>query len=300
MATLTVLPNHSIDMGGSIFVDDPSQLVAMGDLRFGAAMDAFDWNFDGANVTSTLDPQGDRVVTGGTVHAMRYFIQGVETFESLDLPSDTSAVTVFNTFRLPDNNALFGTLLIGNDRINGANLNDVMAGFGGNDVLNGMNGADRLTGGVGNDTLRGMGDDDRLTGGAGLDRLEGGLGKDQLTGNQGADAFVFDTVPKNDAADLITDFQPGVDAILLDHTVFTALSAGPLGGEHFVSRTDIGPANSTAGITPDDRILYDRDSGRLYYDSNGSLAGHRVLVAILHDGHGAAVVGVSAGDFTVF
>jgi Ca2+-binding RTX toxin-like protein len=87
--------------------------------------------------------------------------------------------------------------------------------------LEGGSGADRLTGngrandlwgGDGRDRLQGLGGADRLFGGDGRDTLEGGAGNDRLSGGDGADHFVF---RRGDGRDTITDFQPGIDTILV-------------------------------------------------------------------------------------
>ncbi len=54
--------------------------------------------------------------------------------------------------------------------------------------------------------------DAEVAGGAGDDTLLGGGGDDVLHGEAGADLFVFDP---GMGRDLVTDFQPGVDRLLL-------------------------------------------------------------------------------------
>jgi len=56
--------------------------------------------------------------------------------------------------------------------------------------------------------------DDLLTGGRGVDNLAGGNGDDTLTGGRGRDTFIFDT--SEFGADIITDFQNGIDQIEVD------------------------------------------------------------------------------------
>ena len=51
---------------------------------------------------------------------------------------------------------------------------------------------------------------------------------------------------------------------------------------------------SVAAVDADDRILYDQDTGSLYYDSNGSGSGGRVLFAHIDNGFI-----MTAGDFVV-
>lgn len=88
---------------------------------------------------------------------------------------------------------------------------DVIMGNSGNNLLIGMRGNDTLLGGAGDDILEGgMGNDD-LNGGTGNDRLNGGAGDDRLFGGAGFDLFSFDT--HSFGADLITDFQDGLDRI---------------------------------------------------------------------------------------
>ncbi len=54
---------------------------------------------------------------------------------------------------------------------------------------------------------------DTLVGSAGDDVISGGIGADTLTGGAGADQFVFTSL--RDGTDTITDFQPGIDRIVL-------------------------------------------------------------------------------------
>ena len=90
----------------------------------------------------------------------------------------------------------------GADTFLGATANDWVAGYGGNDAL---------SGGAGKDTLNGGAGDDILSGGADADKLIGEAGNDQLTGGAGADEFKV--VAGNFGADLIADFELGVDVI---------------------------------------------------------------------------------------
>ncbi len=72
----------------------------------------------------------------------------------------------------------------------------------GDDTINGSTGGDILAGGRGNDLLLGnAGDDDFLS----------GAGDDTLTGGEGSDVFVFQR--NRDGANVITDFEDGVDLI---------------------------------------------------------------------------------------
>ena len=73
-----------------------------------------------------------------------------------------------------------------------------------------------------------------IIGNAGPNFIDGGFGDDTLTGGAGADKFVFDSSLSATAnVDRITDFTPGSDKILLDHSIFTALTAGGLPSTEF-------------------------------------------------------------------
>ena len=131
---------------------------------------------------------------------------------------------------------------------------------------------DTINGSSGNDILRGGGGNDVIDGGAGNDIITGGTGADTLTGGLGNDTFVFNS-PLN-AVDTITDFEAnGNDHIELSASIFTVLAPGALNAANFVS--------NSGGVAGDanDFILYDSDTGNLYYDADGNGAGQRILIA---------------------
>lgn len=106
---------------------------------------------------------------------------------------------------------------------------------------------------------------DRLLGGTGSDLLDGGLGADTLTGGSGEDSFRFSTALGDGNIDRVRDFDVNDDLILLDSLIFTeAGSEGALSFGSFYA--------SASGNAQDagDRILYDRDSGFLSYDADGT------------------------------
>jgi len=86
----------------------------------------------------------------------------------------------------------------------------------GNDVVYGGVGADTINAGAGNDYIRGGEGADWLVGGEGIDMLAGGAGNDTLWGGVDADKFVFSAQAGD--ADVIRDFQNGVDKINLHDT----------------------------------------------------------------------------------
>ena len=66
----------------------------------------------------------------------------------------------------------------------------------------------------GADTLRGGNGSDKLSGGEGDDALTGGKARDMLTGGSGADDFIF-VSGVNESVDRITDFEDGLDSIVV-------------------------------------------------------------------------------------
>lgn len=110
----------------------------------------------------------------------------------------------------------------GNDIVSGDFGNDSLAGNDGNDILFGNANNDLIQGGEGDDWLLGGKDNDTLIGGAGNDAIFGDLGDDLLTGGDGGDFFGFRS---GNGADIIADFQNGVDLIGLEATFsFTDLT----------------------------------------------------------------------------
>jgi Ca2+-binding RTX toxin-like protein len=147
-----------------------------------------------------------------------------------------------------------------------------------------------ISGGSGNNVLNGAGGNDTLVGGAGNDTLVGGAGKDSLTGGTGQDHFVFNAaLSASGNVDTLTAYVAADDTIRLENAVFTQLTAtGALSTASFKA--------NAAGVATDtnDRIVYETDTGKLFYDADGSGAGAAV--------HFATLVGappVTAAEFVV-
>ena len=209
----------------------------------------------------------------------------------------------------------------GNDRLIGNNVGnvlnggagaDTMTGFGGNDVfavdnlgdiiveLTGGGTADRVRAsvsyilalddnveflttssptGLGAINLRGNGIAQVIQGNNGANVINGRGGSDILTGGLGADSFSFDTVLGAANVDVITDYNSAADRILIDNAVFIGLTGAVLGATAFA-------ANAT-GLATDmfDRIIYETDTGALWFDRDGSAVGFsRVQFADLASG----------------
>ncbi len=126
-----------------------------------------------------------------------------------------------------------------------------------------------------NDIILGSAVANTLRGEAGSDYLAGGLGNDTLRGDAGKDTFFFNTA-LNAATnvDTIADFVVVDDTIKLENSIFTAIvGVGTLTSAQFVKNLT---GTAAAG---DDRIIYETDTGKIYYDSNGSASGGSVHFA---------------------
>ncbi|MEZ0233213.1 MAG: beta strand repeat-containing protein [Methylophilaceae bacterium] len=154
--------------------------------------------------------------------------------------------------------------LAGNDELDGGEGNDSLDGGVGDDVLSGGEDNDTLIGGIGTD---------ELIGGAGNDKLVGGLGNDTLTGDNGADIFVFNTaLNATTNVDIITDFVSSEDSLYLDNAIFKKL-----GGDGILNSTYF--HEGTVALTTSQFLIYDNQTGNLFYDADGSGAGKAVLFA---------------------
>ena len=169
----------------------------------------------------------------------------------------------------------------------GSDGNDTIVGGAGDDVFSGGLGNDLLTGGAGNDSLSGDGGADRLFGGQGKDVISGGFGADTLTGGAGKDVFVFDTKPGAGNIDRITDFSVRDDTIHLAKAVFKA--AGPKGA---LSKSAFWIGSEAHAAT--DRIIYNADNGKLFYDADGAGSKEAVQIALLKKG-----LALTAKDFLI-
>jgi serralysin len=113
--------------------------------------------------------------------------------------------------------------------------------------------------------------------GGGNDTINGRLGNDTLRGEAGLDVFVFNTaLNATTNVDSIQDFVVVNDTIHLQDSIFTAISGtGALTGAQFKKNTS---GNATDAS---DRIIYETDTGELFYDSNGNAAGGKIHFATL-------------------
>lgn len=228
-------------------------------------------------------------------------------------------IEVAMTPRTGDDEALIREIFADDDRLTGSSGRDYLAGFGGSDTIDGGGGADTIFGGAGNDTVEyrtsktgvtidlqnpnagagaakgdvyqdieriaGSNRDDVIKGTDGADNLNGLRGNDVLLGRGGKDVFEFTTGLGKGNADTIRNFE-GKDVIALDKGVFSQLREGSGG---VVADMFVVGKNARDG---DDHLIYDRGSGKLFYDRDGDGGAAKQLIATLDPD-----VSLGRGDF---
>jgi Ca2+-binding RTX toxin-like protein len=273
--------------------------------------------FGGAGNDTLAGGAGADLMDGGAGDDL-YVLDGADTLtEAAGGGTDTVQAGVtftlganFENLVLTGGGANAGTGNAGANRITGNGAANTLNGGGGADVLVGLggndtyvtDGGDTITEGAtgGRDTVRssvsltlganlenlvltgsgnlngtGNGLANAITGNGGRNVLNGGLGADVLIGGAGRDAFVFNTAISAGNIDRIDDFRAVDDIIHIDNAVFRGLANGVLAGAAFRANT-----SGNAGDASD-RIIHDRDSGRLFFDADGSGSGAKRQFAVV-------------------
>jgi Ca2+-binding RTX toxin-like protein len=248
--------------------------------------------------------------------------QGTDTVQSYinwTLSDNVERLELLGTASLNGTGNALNNTLVGNaaaNTLNGAAGDDYMVGGAGNDTYLVASAGDRTieAAGGGTDTVRsyvtwtlaanverlellgtanlnGTGNAlaNTLVGNSGSNILNGGAGNDYMAGGAGNDTFFFNTALGASNIDTITDYNVAQDTVRLENGIFTALvGTGTLTAAQFVK--------NASGIATDanDRIIYETDTGKLFYDSNGSAAGGQVQFAKL-----AAGLALTASDFFI-
>lgn len=263
----------------------------------GRDFDRLDYRKSATGVTIDLNT---RTASGGDAQGDRFInFEGVHGTSYVDSLTGTSGDNHLISYAGKDTLRGYG----GNDRLDGGLGADTMRGGRGNDdyivdntgdrvdeASNGGDGIDtvvspisfsliksaKLSGDVENLVMFGYvnaraignGLDNRIVGNRGDNVIAGGYGNDTLTSDVGADTFRFNTKPSSTNIDTITDFYVYADTISLSKAIFSAIAGtGYLTAGQFVK--------NLTGLAEDtrDRIIYETDTGKLFYDSNGSTAG---------------------------
>lgn len=140
-------------------------------------------------------------------------------------------------------------------------------------------------------TLMGNAGTNHLTGTAFDDMLIGNDGNDVLTGGLGADKFVFNISPNaHTNVDSITDFESGFDQLVLLRSKFTGIGNGSSLNEAAFYSGD----GANQAIHADDRIIFDTQSGSIYFDKDGTGSANAILIGVLNPGSH-----LSAADFII-
>jgi Ca2+-binding RTX toxin-like protein len=220
---------------------------------------------------------------GGTGIDVNFRISGAVNEDALVVTLDGGAVFDMRGFSFTNWDSGASALLGDQVRVSGSAVAEKVIGTAVNDYMEGVGGADRLYGGAGLDLL---------DGGEGGDVLYGGLGNDYHATGNGADIIVFDSAFNSATnVDTISDFSVPLDTIWLKKAIFTGLGAiGTLTADQFKT---IGVPG--ASVDASDRVIYDRGTGFLYYDVNGSVAGGAAKIAELPTG-----LIMTNADFYVF
>lgn len=254
----------------------------------------------------------------------------VQSSVSFSLVASAKVIGTFENLTLTGS-AKTGT---GNDAANtltGTSAKNTLSGGGANDTLLGGGGGDSLSGGSGTDTASyvgaalgvvinladltkntndakgdvyssiekfiGSSHNDKFTGnasantfsgGSGADTINGGSGNDTLTGGGSNDKFVFSTALKSTNVDTITDFSHDHDKIQLDDAIFKTLAGALTPGKFYAAN------GAKSAHDSNDRIIYDKLTGKLYSDDDG-IGGHKAVHFATLTGHPP----LDAGDFSI-
>jgi Ca2+-binding RTX toxin-like protein len=193
---------------------------------------------------------------------------GGEGFDTASYASASTSVYV----NLATNTGVYGDAqgdtFSGIDKVIGSNFTDWLIGDDSGVVLEGGAGFDLLIGGAGWDVLNG---------GADGDTLEGGRGLDILTGGAGADYFVFN---RDDGPDLVTDFQPGVDKIILADG-FLDIPEGVFGLDRELLTGTEAPTHMRGSPFARDVLFFDTDDHQLYQLDRSGWSSSEVTATLL-------------------
>jgi len=286
----------------------------------GASDDVLDGKGGSDNLTGGLGDDAYYVDDAGDL-VTELVGEGTDTVQSSiswTLGANLENLTLTGSPRLNGRGNSLDNVLTGNDGtnyLNGGAGSDTLIGGGGDDRLQGGFGDDSMVGGAGNDVyyvdsfgdmivesadegtdtvyasfdytlgselerLKGVGStglflqgndrDNSIVGTSGDDVLDGGIGRDVLTGGAGEDTFYVRR--PEDAGDVITDFKVGEDTLGVSAYFFDVWT---LEGGAFES--------NARGIatTEEARFIYAENSGRLFFDADGSGVGQALLLATL-------------------
>lgn len=112
--------------------------------------------------------------------------------------------------------------------------------------------------------IDGFSGNDTIYGDSGNDLMSGGSGRDTMTGGSGYDFFAFESRLSTSSIDTVTDFSVKYDTIMLWKGIFKV--AASLNGVISAGAFWAGPKAHDRS----DRIIYDKSTGVLSYDPDGT------------------------------
>jgi Ca2+-binding RTX toxin-like protein len=203
---------------------------------------------------ATDDRSGSSVASAGDVNGDGFadLVVGAPQAD----PHGSYSGASYVVFGVKPDAAVNRTGTIASQTLAGGDFNDVLSGLDGDDSLWGNGGKDKLKGGDGEDTLNGGLDNDKLTGGADADwfGFNAKLGSKQNANN---------AKQSKENVDKIADFSRKDDTIVLDNLIFKKLKDEGVLKAKFL---EIGEE----AHDKNDYVLYDKESGALSYDADGS------------------------------
>jgi len=263
------------------------------------------------NDTYFVDNARDTVVeTAGngtdTIYASTSYALSLSADVEVLRAISTAATTTINLTGSNTNNTIVGNA--GANRLNGRGGADKMYGYGGNDTYFVDNAGDRVVetssggtadlvystvsytlaayvenlyaSGSSSISLTGNTLSNRIYGNSSNNKINGGYGNDILKGGSGKDTFIFkDKLSKSYNLDRITDFNVTDDTIHLDNSVFTKLGSGSVSSPKKLSSSCF--VIGSAAKDQNDYVIYNKSTGYLYYDADGSGSGKAVEIAKL-------------------
>ncbi|MFC1458515.1 cellulose binding domain-containing protein [Microvirga arabica] len=120
-----------------------------------------------------------------------------------------------------------------------------------------------------------------IIGNDGSNEITGREGKDILTGKRGKDTFIFDTALSKANLDTITDFDVKNDRFWLDNAIFKKLGSGNATKPKQLKKSFF---SLDEAKDKNDHVIYDKTTGVLSYDADGSGNGQAVAFAKLKAG----------------
>jgi len=247
---------YYVDNAGDLVIESNASSTSGGiDMVVATLSHTLASNVENLRLSGTAAMNG----TGNTLANLIYANNGVNV---LDGKEGT------DTLSYADTTAASGTTA-------GVTLNLATLNSAGQASASGASGKDLVKG---FENLIGSRYNDVFTGTSGTNVLNGGAGNDTLKGGTGKDTFVFNTaLSASGNVDRLSDFSVLDDTIHLDNAVFTKLATtGTLNSAYL--------RVGSAALDTNDYLLFNKVTGALSYDADGSGSGAAIQFATLTAG----------------